>query len=120
MMDPRSTSIGSVMPNYPWLYTQVTDIPALSSKIRVLTSYGVPFPPRSPADIRQSCIDQGQRITEDLASGGIKISPDKEIIALIAYLQQLGKYDDPTAAPAASAAPDISAAPANQKQAKSH
>jgi len=113
MMDPRSTSIGSVMPNYPWLYKQVTDIPALSSKIRVLTGYGVPYPPRSPDAIRQACIDQAKGITEDLAINGIKIAPDKEIIAVIAYLQQLGKYDAPPA-------PQVPSAPAAPKQASSN
>jgi len=108
MMNPRSTSIGSVMPNYPWLYKQVTDIPALTSKIRVLTSYGVPFPPRSPAEIEASCLDQGRTITADLATNGIKISPEKEIIAVIAYLQQLGKYNEP-APPAAPATPPADA-----------
>ena len=105
MMDPRSVSIGSVMPNYPWLYKQLTDIPALSSKIRVLSGYGVPFPPRSPQQIQQSCLDQGRTITDDLAKSGIKIAPDKEIIALIAYLQQLGKYEAP-AEPASPPAPE--------------
>ncbi len=106
MMDPRSTSVGSVMPNYPWLFKQVTDIPALGSKIRVLTGYGVPYPPRSPDAIRQACIEQAQGITEDLSKNGIKIGPEKEVIAVIAYLQQLGKYNEPApAAPAASPAP---------------
>ena len=106
LMDPRSTSVGSVMPNYPWLFKPVTDIPALGSKIRVLTGYGVPYPPRSPDAILQSCIDQAQGITEDLAKNGIKIGPEKEVIAVIAYLQQLGKYNEPApAAPAASPAP---------------
>ncbi len=124
MMDPRSTSIGSVMPSYSWLYSQLTDIPALSSKIRVLTGYGVPFPPRSPDAIREACIDQGRLITDDLAKNGIKIAPEKEIIAVIAYLQQLGKYDIPVAPPAvppagppAPATAQVEAAP---KQASTH
>jgi len=99
LMDPRSTSIGSVMPAYPWLFRQLTDIPALTSKIRVLTGFGVPFPPRSPAQIQESSLEQGRQITDDLAKNGIKISPEKEIIAVIAYLQQLGKYAPPDAAP---------------------
>jgi cytochrome c oxidase cbb3-type subunit I/II len=38
---------------------------------------------------------QGQTIVDDLAKNDIKISPDKEIIAVIAYLQQLGKSATP-------------------------
>jgi cytochrome c oxidase cbb3-type subunit I/II len=109
MMNPRQTSIGSVMPNYPWLYRQVTDIPALTSKIRVLSSFGVPFPPRSPDAIKEAVLEQGRTITADLATSGIKISPDREIIAVIAYLQQLGKYNEPApAAPAPSPAAEAS------------
>jgi cytochrome c oxidase cbb3-type subunit I/II len=111
MMDPRSTSIGSVMPAYPWLFKQLTDIPALTPKIRVLTSFGVPFPPRSPDDIRTACLDQGRLITDDLAKNGIKIAPDKEIIAVIAYLQQLGKSTVP---PPISAPPPSPGADAKQ------
>ncbi|MFZ4599114.1 MAG: cytochrome-c oxidase, cbb3-type subunit I [Terrimicrobiaceae bacterium] len=111
MMDPRSTSIGSVMPAYPWLFKQLTDIPALTPKIRVLTSFGVPFPPRSPDDIRAACLDQGRLITDDLAKNGIKIAPDKEIIAVIAYLQQLGKSTVP---PPISAPPPSPGADAKQ------
>ena len=77
----------------------------------MLTSYGVPFPPRSPDAILQACIDQGNLITADLATNGIKISPDKEVIAVIAYLQQLGRYSAPAAQPAAPAAPGAPAAP---------
>ena len=92
MMNSRTTSIGSNMPAYPWLFHQKTDIAALPSKIDVLRKMGVPFQPMSPAQINDSCIAQGQTIVDDLAKNDIRISPDKEIIAVIAYLQQLGKY----------------------------
>ena len=95
MLNPRTTSIGSNMPAYPWLYTQRTDLAALPNKIAVQTKMGVPFPPRTPDEIREASLAQGQTIVDDLAQYDIKISPDKEIIALIAYLQQLGKYDPP-------------------------
>jgi cytochrome c oxidase cbb3-type subunit I/II len=83
------------MPAYPWLFHRKTDIAALPSKIDVLRKMGVPFQPMSPAQINDSCIAQGQTIVDDLAKNDIRISPDKEIIAVIAYLQQLGKYAPP-------------------------
>lgn len=94
MLDPRSTSVGSNMPNYPWLFDQQTDLAALPNKIAVLRRLGVPFPPYSNEEITETSLAQGQEIVTDLETSGIKISPDKEIIAVIAYLQQLGKYDD--------------------------
>ncbi len=102
--NPRSTSIGSNMPAYPWLFRQAADIDALPSKIRVLRLLGVPFPERSPAELREEFLAQGQTIVTDLAKSGVEISPDKELIALIAYLQQLGRYKEepPPAEPAAA------------------
>lgn len=97
MMNPRSTSPGSTMPNYPWLFTQKTDIDALESKIAVQRFMGVPFPERTLDQIRADSLAQGRTIVDDLAKSGVEISPDKEIIALIAYLQKLGQYQDPPA-----------------------
>lgn len=89
--NPRSTSVGSNMPSYPWLYRQKADLEALPSKIAVLRRLGVPFPERSHDEIREESLVQGRAIAADLATGGVKISPDTEVIALIAYIQQLGK-----------------------------
>jgi cytochrome c oxidase cbb3-type subunit I/II len=96
MLDPRTTSPGSTMPNYPWLFHKTTDLEALDKKIAVQRFMGVPFPERSAGEIRADSLAQGAAITADLAANGVEISPDKEIIALIAYLQSLG---DTTTAP---------------------
>ena len=93
MQDPRATSIGSNMPNYPWLFTEKTDLAALPNKIAVLRRLGVPFRELSAEEIGRDSLAQGQGIVDDLKSSGIEIAPDKQIIAVIAYLQQLGKYD---------------------------
>lgn len=91
MMDPRSTSPGSTMPNYPWLFRQTAHIDALENKISVQRYMGVPFPERSLEQIRSAYLEQGSEIAKDLAKSGVQISPDKEILALIAYLQVLGQ-----------------------------
>jgi cytochrome c oxidase cbb3-type subunit I/II len=113
--DPRSISIGSNMPAYPWLYSQQADIDALPEKIRVLRLLGVPFPERTPEQVREEFLAQGQLIVDDLAKSGVQISPDMEIIALIAYTQQLGRYKEPPAAapPAPAATPAPAQANAN-------
>jgi cytochrome c oxidase cbb3-type subunit I/II len=91
MRDPRSISTGSNMPSYTWLHESNTDYAALSSKIRVQRTLGVPFPNWSPADIDRLAKEQAQQIAKDLRAQGRYTEPDKEIVALISYLQSLGK-----------------------------
>jgi cytochrome c oxidase cbb3-type subunit I/II len=47
----------------------------------------------TPAEIEKSVKDQSEAVARDLRKEGNYIEPDREIVALIAYLQQLGKYD---------------------------
>ena len=103
MRDPRSTSADSNMPNYPWLLENNTDYASLSAKIRVQRTLGVPFPNWSPADIDRLAHDQAKEIAKELKAQGGYIEADKELIALIAYLQSLGQKWD-AAAPATAAA----------------
>lgn len=101
MDDPRSTSPGSIMPRYPWLLTRKLDTASLPARIRTMRKLGVPYPAgyeNGPAqkDLQQ----QAQRIVLSLQTGMVHAEPDREIIALIGYLQRLGK-DIQAAAPAA-------------------
>ena len=94
MEDPRTVSIGSNMPNYPWLLTKDTDVAALSSKIAVQRTLGIPYPNWTPEQIAARVDEQAKSISDDLRASGAYVAPEKEVIALIAYLQHLGKYDD--------------------------
>lgn len=109
MENPRSVSIGSIMPNYPWLYTQTTDVDALTSKIKVQRILGVPYPPMDSNAILKSTYEQAKAISDDLKLSGANVEPDREIVALIAYLQKLGKPDKnaKTAAQTKSAEPPL-------------
>ena len=91
MLDPRSTSPGSIMPSYPWLFTQKLDDTVLPGRIAVLRRIGVPFPEASADQIQQRLVEQQKQIVADLGKSGVEIQPDREIIAVIAYLQQLGR-----------------------------
>jgi len=102
MENPRSVSAGSTMPNYPWLLTKATDTAALPGKISVQRMLGVPYPAWSPAEIFAAVDVQAKAIADDLRAAGTSVAPDREIVALIAYLQKLGKFE--TVAPAKSAA----------------
>jgi cytochrome c oxidase cbb3-type subunit I/II len=102
MEDPRAISVGSNMPNYPWLFTSPTDVAALPGKIAVQRQLGVPYPAWTDAQITADVNQQAKAIMEDLKTAGGVIAPDKQIVALIAYLQKLGKYE--TVAPSSRAA----------------
>ena len=91
MDDPRSTSPGSIMPRYSWLLTQKMETDTLPSRLNALRKIGVPYPAgfeNGPAQKDLSA--QADKIVADLKLGSVKADPDKEIIALIAYLQRLG------------------------------
>ncbi|RKD16369.1 cytochrome C oxidase Cbb3 [Pelobium manganitolerans] len=90
MMDPRTMSPGSVMPNYDWLLDQKLDTTTTATKIRAMQKLGVPYPKGYDAIANQDLMKQAEQIAENLAADKIKVKADKEIIAIIAYLQRLG------------------------------
>jgi cytochrome c oxidase cbb3-type subunit I/II len=102
MRDPRQISPGSVMPNYPWLYTQKTESDLLPHKMEVQRRLGVPFPEQTKEEIAKQVATQEQTIAADLKASGAEIEPDREIVALISYLQKLGKCEQLKPAPAAT------------------
>jgi cytochrome c oxidase cbb3-type subunit I/II len=100
MEDPRSISVGSNMPDYPWLLTKDLDTSTLPQKIAIQRTLGVPYPNWTPEQINTRVAEQAKGIAADLRAAGAYVAPEKEIVALIAYLQHLGKYDDLRAAAA--------------------
>lgn len=97
MADPRSTSVDSNMPNYPWMLTKETDYASLPKKISVQKILGVPFSDATDEEVIAQAKAQAAEIAADLAKSQVVISPDKQVIAIIAYLQQLGKSTEVTA-----------------------
>src|SRR5690606_31056820 len=90
MLDPTITSPGSIMPAYPWLITQDLDYSSTPGKIRALTKLGVPYPEGFADESIANARKQADDIVADLKANQVETSSDKEIIALIAYLQRLG------------------------------
>ncbi len=88
--NPRSISVGSNMPNYPWLLANPLDATTLPAKLSVQRTLGVPYPNWTPEQISTRVNEQARAIAQDLRTAGAYIAPDKEVIALIAYLQTLG------------------------------
>lgn len=91
MENPRSTSPQSLMPPYAWLLSDALDFNDIPSRMRALRKVGVPY---SDAEIQSAVSDartQGQQIAAGVAgTGGPEGLEDKEIVALVAYLQRLG------------------------------
>ena len=91
MLDPREVTPGSIMPEYTWLFKNKTGYKILSRKMKVLASLGVPYSEEEINNAEQTARAQAQEIIDELAKDGVETKMrDKEIVALIAYLQRLG------------------------------
>lgn len=90
MQDPTTVSPGSIMPKYPWLHTQTLNTSTTEAKINALRSIGVPYESGFEKIATAELQKQAELIAQDLQKQGIDVTSDKEIIALIAYLQRLG------------------------------
>lgn len=91
MKDPRSTSPGSIMPPYAWLLDDVYDPADVEASVRTLARLGHPYGDEVLADVPGAIRRQADEVVAKLASSNIQTTPDKEIVALIAYLQRLGQ-----------------------------
>lgn len=90
-LDPQKMNEQSIMPAYPWLITNALDTSTTVAKIRVMQWLGVPYPEGYDKIANRDLMEQATLIAEELKGNGIDITPDKEIIAMIAYLHKLGR-----------------------------
>ena len=110
MWDPQSTSAGSIMPSYKWLFdNKPMDYSNTQKKMEVMVNLGVPYTIEDIANAPQTIKEQALQIEKNLhsdpdfvksyqeskkaaAARGEQFTEmkDREIIALIAYLQRLG------------------------------
>ncbi len=91
LMDPRSTSPGSNMPSYKQMKTARIDPAQLERKFRVMRQLGVPYTDSDITSAPASARQQARLIHADLQAQGVRIEPETKLIALIAYLQRLGR-----------------------------
>jgi cytochrome c oxidase cbb3-type subunit I/II len=100
MREPESMSPGSIMPAYPWLLENDLDMSLISAKVKTMQTLGVPYSDEAITSAMQDATQQAEEIAATLKKEGITVAPNKEIVALIAYLQRLGtdiKATDKTA-----------------------
>jgi cytochrome c oxidase cbb3-type subunit I/II len=90
--NPRSTSMGSVMPSYPHLLAD--DIPwdVIQSRVDAMAMLNVPYGTDALAHAAALARQQADQVAGALATaGGPSGMASKEVIALIAYMQRLGR-----------------------------
>ncbi|HEY3215966.1 MAG TPA: cytochrome-c oxidase, cbb3-type subunit I [Candidatus Eisenbacteria bacterium] len=90
MENPRSITPKSIMPRYPRLLTARLDFPGIQKRVDVMAMLGVPYGEavhRAPELARAQAAEVAARIQ---TQGGPSGLGDREIVALVAYLQRLG------------------------------
>lgn len=90
MLEPQSMSPGSIMPSYSWLLDNPIDTAITPAKIRAMQTLGVPYPAGYDKVANADLMSQANLIRINLKLDKINTSANKEIIALIAYLQRVG------------------------------
>jgi cytochrome c oxidase cbb3-type subunit I/II len=92
MMDPREVVPKSIMPTYGWLAKDQLKLDTIQRKLRVMQQLGVPYTEYEIQNAEASAVQQAKNIAADLAANGAPTGlEEKEIVALIAYLQSLGQ-----------------------------
>lgn len=91
MINPREVTQGSIMPNYDWLTKIKYNKKALSKKLSVMKKLGVPYTDEEINNATELAEKQALEITTDLSKDGVSMDmKNKQIVALIAYLQRIG------------------------------
>ncbi len=102
MYNPRATSAGSIMPRYPWLFSDDLDRSQMVNKLNLMkNTFDVPYTKAEIDSAEQWADNQAAKIVSDIFAEAADLKDQyakrpagelekKEIIALIAYLQRLG------------------------------
>ncbi len=95
MLNPRDIVTQSIMPEYKWLLEQKLDLSSIERRMSALQGLGVPYTDLevsgSVEDAKKEAAALAAAVEKD---GGPQGMADKEITALVAYLQSLGKQTE--------------------------
>ena len=106
--EPQAVVARSIMPSYRHFLTTPLDFDGIQARVDAMTMLGVPYGVAvrtAPALARAQADAIGAAIVEQGGPAGLA---DRQVVAIIAYLQRLGR-DIKLAAPATAAAPARSA-----------
>jgi len=106
MINPREISPGSNMPPYPHLASVTIDFSKTSDKLRAMRSIGVPYRPEQIQAAEEEAKASASAIAAGLAKNagvttcdqpadGCQLAVNSQLVALIAYLQRLGRVPQP-------------------------
>ena len=90
MLEAQSMSPGSIMPSYAWMLDDPIDTASTPAKIRAMQRLGVPYAEGYDRLANADLMKQAETIRTKLAADKIKTPANREIIAMIAYLQRMG------------------------------
>ncbi len=91
MIEPSSKSPGSIMPTYEWLSTRELNTESTTAKLEAMKTLGVPYSDAYIANAESHLNAQAEEIAAGVSADlDIEVSPNEELVALIAYLQRLG------------------------------
>ncbi len=90
-LDPQSMSPGSIMPSYVWLYDDKLDTTKTPKMINAMRALGVPYEEGFDKVANADLFEQAGKIKKNLKDNKIDVASDDEVVALIAYMQRLGK-----------------------------
>jgi cytochrome c oxidase cbb3-type subunit I/II len=89
--DPREVTAGSVMPRYTWLFDNKIPFHDIPAKMRVMQKLNVPYSDDEITQAVTNAKSQAQGIADELTQSGVPAKiVDREVVALISYLQRIG------------------------------
>jgi cytochrome c oxidase cbb3-type subunit I/II len=91
MINPRFATQESNMPPYPHLEKAKVDFGLTQAKVRIMRSLGVPYDQAAVEGAVSDAKAQAADIVGSLKAQQIAADPDSELVALISFLQRLGK-----------------------------
>jgi len=112
--NPRQINDKSVMPAYAFLLSKSIDFDGIPSHLRALNRVGVPYDEATIVGAAEAARKQALEIAEQvIAQKGPSGLEDKQVIALVAYLQRLGTdlFAQPDAKPATRAVAGVQSTP---------
>ncbi|HEV8270451.1 MAG TPA: cytochrome-c oxidase, cbb3-type subunit I [Chitinophagaceae bacterium] len=90
MDDPQAVSPGSIMPAYSFMLDKELDTASTPAKIKAMRTMGVPYAEGYEYTANKDLMNQAAKIQSNLLKDSIRVKPNAEILAIIAYLQRLG------------------------------
>ena len=90
MDDPQAISPGTIMPAYSFMLDKELDTASTAAKINAMRTIGVPYKEGYEDTANADLMRQAQKIQNNLLRDSIRVKPNAEILAVIAYLQRLG------------------------------